>query len=96
MIGWGAPNKQGTAAMHGEAMGNEEIAATRLRLGLDFAAVRDTGRDSRAWDMREKGARAEQEWRATLRGLQGGISRAGRRARAAHGRRPARRVSTSS
>ena len=32
-IGWGAPNKQGTASMHGEAMGNEEIAATRLNLG---------------------------------------------------------------
>jgi transketolase len=30
-IGWGAPNKQGTAAMHGEAMGNEEIAAEAVR-----------------------------------------------------------------
>jgi len=33
VIGWGAPNKQGSASMHGEAMGNEEVAATRSTLG---------------------------------------------------------------
>src|SRR5271170_3277449 len=33
IIGWGAPNKQGTAAMHGEAPGDEEVAATRANLG---------------------------------------------------------------
>src|SRR5476649_2275209 len=33
IIGWGAPNKQGTAAMHGEAPGEAEVAATRAHLG---------------------------------------------------------------
>jgi transketolase len=33
VIGWGAPNKQGTAAMHGEAPGVEEVAAARKNLG---------------------------------------------------------------
>ncbi len=62
-IGWGAPNKQGTAAMHGEAMGNEEIAATRLRLGWTSPPFEIPAEIRAQWDMREKGARAEQEWR---------------------------------
>jgi transketolase len=63
VIGWGAPNKQGSASMHGEAMGNEEIAATRVHLGWT-APPFDIPADIRAaWDMREKGARVEAEWR---------------------------------
>jgi transketolase len=69
-IGWGAPNKQGTAAMHGEAMGNEEIAATRLRLGWT-APPFEVPADIRAqWDMRDKGAKAEQEWRSRFQAYQ--------------------------
>jgi transketolase len=63
VIGWGAPNKQGTAAMHGEAMGNEEIAATRLNLGWTSPPFEIPADIRAAWDMRDKGARAEQEWR---------------------------------
>jgi transketolase len=63
-IGWGAPNKQGTAAMHGEAMGNEEIAATRLRLGWTAPPFEIPAEIRAQWDMRDKGAKAEQEWRA--------------------------------
>jgi transketolase len=62
-IGWGAPNKQGTASMHGEAMGNEEIAATRLKLGWTAPPFEIPADIRAAWDMREKGARVEQEWR---------------------------------
>ena len=63
VIGWGAPNKQGTAAMHGEAMGNEEIAATRLNLGWTSPPFEIPADIRAAWDMREKGTKAEQEWR---------------------------------
>jgi transketolase len=63
VIGWGAPNKQGTASMHGEAMGNEEIAATRLNLGWTSPPFEIPADIRAAWDMREKGARVEQEWR---------------------------------
>ncbi|HEX4152985.1 MAG TPA: transketolase [Steroidobacteraceae bacterium] len=62
-IGWGAPNKQGTAAMHGEPMGNEEIAATRLRLGWTSPPFEIPAEIRAQWDMRDKGAKAEQEWR---------------------------------
>jgi transketolase len=62
-IGWGAPNKQGTAAMHGEAMGNEEIAATRKNLGWTSPPFEIPAEIRAQWDMREKGARVEQEWR---------------------------------
>jgi len=62
-IGWGAPNKQGTAAMHGEAMGNEEIAATRVRLGWSAPPFEIPAEIKAAWDMRDKGAKAELEWR---------------------------------
>jgi transketolase len=33
VIGWGAPNKQGTKSTHGEPLGAAEVAAARERLG---------------------------------------------------------------
>jgi transketolase len=63
VIGWGAPNKQGSASMHGEAVGNEEIAATRAHLGWTSPPFEIPADIRAAWDMREKGARSEQEWR---------------------------------
>ena len=35
IIGYGAPNKQGTAATHGAALGKDEVEAARKELGLD-------------------------------------------------------------
>ncbi len=49
--------------MHGEAMGNEEIAATRLNLGWTSPPFEIPADIRAAWDRRDKGARAEQEWR---------------------------------
>jgi transketolase len=62
-IGWGAP-KQGTSKMHGEAMGAEDIAATRKTLGWTSPPFEIPADIRAAWDRREKGAKAEQEWRA--------------------------------
>ena len=35
IIGWGAPNKQGTSATHGAALGDDEVAAARRQLVWD-------------------------------------------------------------
>jgi transketolase len=35
IIGYGAPNKQGTAATHGAALGKDEVEAARKELGID-------------------------------------------------------------
>lgn len=35
IIGFGAPNKQGTAATHGSALGHDEVEAARKELGLE-------------------------------------------------------------
>jgi transketolase len=48
--------------MHGEAMGNDEIAATRAHLGWTSPPFEIPADVRAAWDMREKGAQAEQEW----------------------------------
>jgi transketolase len=61
-IGWGAP-KQGTQKMHGEAMGAEDVAATRKTLGWPYPPFEIPADIRAAWDRREKGAKAEQEWR---------------------------------
>lgn len=62
IIGWGAPNKQGTAAMHGEAPGDAEISAARVHLGWTSPPFEIPADIRAAWDQREKGARAEQQW----------------------------------
>lgn len=62
VIGFGAPNVQGTAATHGAALGAEEVAAARQALGWEHApfVVPDDVRG--AWDARARGARLEAEW----------------------------------
>jgi transketolase len=64
IIGYGAPNVQGTSATHGAALGATEAAAARKNLGWDeppFVVPDDV---KAAWDARERGARLEAEWQA--------------------------------
>jgi transketolase len=61
-IGWGAP-KQGTQTMHGEAMGDADIATTRKTLGWTAPPFEIPPDIAAAWDRRDKGAKSEQEWR---------------------------------
>ena len=35
VIAWPAPNAKGTAKSHGSALGADEVAATKIALGLD-------------------------------------------------------------
>jgi transketolase len=62
IIGFGAP-KQGTSTMHGEAMGDADIAIARKTLGWSSPPFEIPADIRAAWDRREKGAAAEREWR---------------------------------
>ncbi len=62
IIGWGAPNKQGTKSAHGEALGPEEVANARKTLGWDSPPFVVPDDIRAAWDHREAGAAAEKKW----------------------------------
>jgi transketolase len=67
VIGFGAPNKQGTEATHGAALGKAEVEAARLELGLEpreFAVPDDI---LSAWrEVGRRGAFAHADWRRRL------------------------------
>jgi transketolase len=67
IIGYGAPNKQGTSATHGAALGHDEIAAARQHLVWDSEPFDLPQPIVDAW--REAGARNAKthgDWRARL------------------------------
>ena len=67
IIGYGAPNKQGTAATHGSPLGADEVAAARKELGWDLPPFEIPADVAKAW--REAGARGAKdhaEWQKRL------------------------------
>ncbi|HET8552299.1 MAG TPA: transketolase [Gammaproteobacteria bacterium] len=62
VIGWGAPTRAGTAKAHGEALGEDEIAATRERLDWPHPAFYIPPEIYAAWDARERGQALQKEW----------------------------------
>lgn len=62
IIGFGAPNRQGTAKAHGEPLGAEEIAAARKQLGWSHGPFEIPQEIYDAWDAREAGAAAQRTW----------------------------------
>ncbi|MGP1281791.1 MAG: transketolase [Parasphingopyxis sp.] len=67
VIGFGAPNKQGTSATHGSPLGEDEVAAARKELGWDAAPFVIPPEIGEAWQ--EAGTRcgeAYEEWTARL------------------------------
>ncbi|HUD96814.1 MAG TPA: transketolase, partial [Woeseiaceae bacterium] len=62
VIGFGAPNKQGSASVHGAPLGNEEVTAARRTLGWDAPPFTVPDNIRNAWNATERGARAEQQW----------------------------------
>jgi transketolase len=68
IIGKGAPNKQGTSATHGSALGEAEVAAARETLGWNYPAFEipaDIYADWKATGERGKGTRGE--WQDRLK-----------------------------
>ncbi len=62
IIGYGAPNKQGTKAVHGEALGADEVAAARKQLQWPYEPFVIPEELRAGWDHRQKGAAAENAW----------------------------------
>ena len=63
IIGWGAPNKSGTAACHGAALGEDEVRATREAIGWSSKPFEIPADLYETWNARESGAALEQNWR---------------------------------
>jgi transketolase len=62
VIGFGAPNKQGTASTHGAPLGDEEVAASRAELGWDYPPFEIPQEILDGWNALDRGARYEHEW----------------------------------
>ncbi len=83
IIGYGAPNKQGTSATHGAPLGKDEVAAARKELGLPptaftipddvLSAWRKAGSrgaaDHAAWRKRLEASAKRSEFEARLAGV---------------------------
>jgi transketolase len=65
-IGKGAPTRAGTAKAHGEALGADEVKATRVALGWSHAPFVLPDEVYAHWDAAASGAAAEAAWRATF------------------------------
>ena len=65
-IGFGSPNKQGTADTHGAPLGDEEIAATREALGWEYPPFEIPDDVYAAWSARERGRQANRDWRESM------------------------------
>ncbi len=63
IIGYGAPHKQGTKEVHGEALGADEVAAARRELNWPYPPFVVPPEIRAGWDHREQGAALEAEWR---------------------------------
>ena len=68
VIGCGSPNKAGTEACHGAALGADEVAATRAAIGWAHAPFEIPEGIYAAWDARAAGAAAESAWQHMFEG----------------------------
>ena len=64
VIGQGSPNRAGSEACHGAALGDEEVAATREHIGWKHAPFEIPDAVYQAWDARARGRAAEADWNA--------------------------------
>lgn len=70
IIGFGSPNRAGTSKAHGEALGEEEIAATKAALGWEYGPFEIPEEIYQAWDARKAGAEMESQWQTLWNGYQ--------------------------
>jgi transketolase len=63
VIGWGSPNKQGTASTHGAPLGDDEVALVRKQIGWSYPPFEIPDDVADAWNATGKGAALETAWR---------------------------------
>ena len=66
VIGWGSPNKAGTADSHGAPLGEEEVARAREQIGWKYPAFEIPGEIRSAWDARASGSERTRKWRGAF------------------------------
>jgi transketolase len=62
IIGFGSPNKQGTAATHGAPLGPDEVEASRKELGWNHLPFEIPDDIKAAWDARDRGGQQQARW----------------------------------
>ena len=62
IIGFGSPNKSGTADVHGAALGEEEVLKTREALNWDHDAFKVPQEAYDFWDSTKKGSELNLDW----------------------------------
>ena len=62
VIGYGAPQKQGSASTHGSPLGEDEVARAREELGWHAPAFVVPDKISAAWNAVDRGLAVEREW----------------------------------
>jgi len=70
IIGFGSPNKEGKEDCHGAPLGDDEIIATREKLGWKHGAFEIPENIYQSWNAKEKGARLETEWNSAFEAYQ--------------------------
>jgi transketolase len=70
VIGKGAPAMQGTDKVHGSALGDAEIAATRAAIGWPHAPFEIPADVYAAWDAKKKGAALQSDWTTQFKSYQ--------------------------
>ncbi|WP_293780589.1 transketolase [uncultured Oxalicibacterium sp.] len=66
VIGKGSPNMAGTHNVHGAALGDKEIAATREAIGWSDAPFEVAADVYTAWDAKAAGAQRQNDWQAKV------------------------------
>ena len=70
VIGKGSPNKAGSHDVHGAALGEKEVAATRAAIGWAHPPFEIPAPVRAAWDARARGEQLEAQWRERFAGYE--------------------------
>ena len=70
VIGKGSPNMQGSDKVHGAALGDTEITATRAAINWPYAPFEIPADVYKDWDAREQGAQLQTAWNTLFKNYQ--------------------------